>query len=282
MRLGTSVLAVLFSATRVAHAARSCPETPTPIQWSLSEFTYDAADPTAHGKAATNAAVGLYLTTGSNENSCYGQWPEAWDGRAKTGELIFFSCINNRGRMDDSTVSFGVDWKNRTIHVAHSYICADGARKGASTLAGASVPLDLDCDMSTDGKLVRCITRQRQVRFTTQPDISSTGEICGPSAPQQASWDVTDYAGLYALSTSPTTATAPSSNQPLFTLKAFGRNDTFKCTVQDGQEQGTLHGACAGITAQAGAVPVFEFDSANKLLVVSQAWGCPGSNSSTR
>ncbi len=134
MRNSTSILAGTFWAAfglMGATASRSCPEPLLPIAWVISEWTYDAPDPTAPGRAATDAAVGLYLTTGRTDFSCFGSWPDGWDGWAERGEtLIWYACDVNRGRKDDETVSFAMDWKTRTIHTAHAYTCSDGPRRG--------------------------------------------------------------------------------------------------------------------------------------------------------
>jgi len=115
----------------IASAARPCLNSPPMVQWTISEWTYDAPDPTGFGRAKTDAVVGLYLTTGQTDHSCFGQWPDGWDGWADGGEtLVYFSCINNRGRMDDTTLSFAMDWKTRTMHVVHTYVCSDGSRQG--------------------------------------------------------------------------------------------------------------------------------------------------------
>ena len=115
-------------------AARPCPSPASPIQWTASEWTYDAPDPTGRGRAALDSVVGLYLVVGGVDFSCFGSWPEPREGFAdeEGRALVWFSCVVNRGRMVDDTVSFAVDWRNnnRTLYAAHSFVCSDGDRKG--------------------------------------------------------------------------------------------------------------------------------------------------------
>lgn len=130
-----AAILVLLDPTGVARAARSCANAtaPAPVKWTVSEWTYDGPDKTARGRAAIDAAVGLYLTAGGNDYSCFGSWPESWAGRTKGaggGSLIWFPCVLSRGRALDETVSFAVDWEDRTLHAAHMFRCADGPDQG--------------------------------------------------------------------------------------------------------------------------------------------------------
>jgi hypothetical protein len=131
MRIVSLSLFTAFSAlSGIVNAARPCPETLAPFEWTVSEWTYDAPDPTGRGRAAIDSTVGLYLVVGGVDFSCYGTWPETWEGRADDGSLIWFSCVVNRGRMVDTTVSFAMDWKAEKLYTTHTYVCQDGARQG--------------------------------------------------------------------------------------------------------------------------------------------------------
>lgn len=119
-----------------ALATRTCSPSTPPTKWTVSEFTYDAPDISSlPGREAVDAVVGLYLT----DYSCYGAWNESWGGLAPQNPslpetikapLIWFPCVNSRGRAVDETVSFAVDWPARELHVAHMYTCSDGDEKG--------------------------------------------------------------------------------------------------------------------------------------------------------
>ena len=139
---------MLFTSLPGVLATRPCTgaSSTAAIKWTVSEFTYDAPDRSARGRYAVDAIVGLYLS----DYSCYAQWPEAWSGRtapegAQSGEnstqsLIWFPCINSRGRSVDETVSFALDWKTSELHVANMYICADGPNQGLA-LTIATIPI---------------------------------------------------------------------------------------------------------------------------------------------
>ncbi|KAK5655137.1 hypothetical protein OQA88_6036 [Cercophora sp. LCS_1] len=233
-------------------AARPCPASPQ-VQWTISEYTYDAPDPTARGRAAINAAVGLYLSTGSAEHSCFGQWPEAWNGwSADNATLIWSSCINNRGRMDDTTVSFAMDWRTRTLHAAHTFVCSDGERKGQTILSGVEVKLDLDCG----GDPLRCLTKERRIPVTTAPKTVGCADV---------SWEVTGYGGLYDLSTGVTA----KEGAALFTLKGLD-GGVYRC-VSDGTGAG---GTCEGEVGTA----KFGFDKTTKILSIEQTKSCSGTS----
>jgi len=124
-------IAALSVPVTLTGAARPCLETLTPFQWIVSEWTYDAPDPTGRGRASIDSIVGLYLTAGGTDYSCFGSWPDAWDGWGNEGRsLIWFSCVVNRGRILDTTVSFAMDWKSATLYAAHTFVCGDGAKQG--------------------------------------------------------------------------------------------------------------------------------------------------------
>ena len=143
----------------------------------------------------------------------------------------------------------------------------------SSVLGTGSVVLDLTCDPAT-GKPTRCITKERQFRITTQPDSNATAAACSSSTPR-VSWDVTNYAKLDDLSQIPGT----SSDAVLFTLRAFGTNDTFNCagTNLGGRpKDGEIKGRCTPTAAASGTAALsFHFDPTVKVLVISQDLKCP-------
>jgi hypothetical protein len=56
----------------------------------------------------------------------------AWGGYFEGGSnLVWGDCLwTGPGRNTDDTVSFAMDWKNRTIHMAHAFTCDDAPSKG--------------------------------------------------------------------------------------------------------------------------------------------------------
>ncbi|KAK3322743.1 hypothetical protein B0H66DRAFT_555135 [Apodospora peruviana] len=110
-------------------ASRPCNSPNTPIKWTLGEFTYDAPD-----KTSPDTVVGLYLTTSTGTDySCYGAWrPESSAGFLESSNttIIWFPCVNSKGRAIDRTVSFAMDWRRKVLRAAHMFDCSNGVSDG--------------------------------------------------------------------------------------------------------------------------------------------------------
>ncbi|KAK0614737.1 hypothetical protein B0T14DRAFT_606942 [Immersiella caudata] len=274
--LSLSPVAALSVLAGVVSATRPCPDPLAPFTWTMSEWTYDAPDPTGRGRAAIDSTVGLYLVVGGVDFSCIGSWPETWEGRADDGRsLIWFSCVVNRGRQVDTTVSFAMDWRAEKLYTAHTYVCTDGARQGSPIIATGSANLDLECERSTPGgRPTRCITRSRQLTITTQPKLAAIN-TCVAESTGSASWEVSGYIS----------ALGPGSRAPpgsTFHVLNLADGTKFDCAASEAiQEDGTMQGHCTPVGGAAGnsTTLTFSFDREVRLITLSQAQACPGSGS---
>jgi hypothetical protein len=109
-----------------ALAARPCGNSSTAFQYRLGDVRYDGPDPSKNNGLATIAAS-LQGTGGTPLFECVGQWPEAWQGWYEgESKLIWADCIyTGAGLAQDKTVSFAVDWKKKTMYLAHTFACSD-------------------------------------------------------------------------------------------------------------------------------------------------------------
>lgn len=114
---------VLFSSG--AHAARSCDGATGTFQYRLGDVRYDGPDPNKANGLATIAAS-LQSSSQTPLYECVGQWPEAWAGWYQSGSnLVWSDCIfTGAGVGPDETVSFAVDWKSKTLYLAHTFACS--------------------------------------------------------------------------------------------------------------------------------------------------------------
>jgi hypothetical protein len=122
--LATAVALLLPSG---AHAARPCDSTDGgTFQYPLGDVRYDGPDPAQDNNLSTIAAT-LRGSTGTPLYECVGQWPEAWAGWYEGGSSpIWADCIyTGAGLGPDNTVSFAVDWKTKTMYLAHGFTCSD-------------------------------------------------------------------------------------------------------------------------------------------------------------
>jgi hypothetical protein len=109
-----------------AHAARACGGSNGTFAIRLGDVRYDGPDPSKNNGISTFAAT-LQSNGGSPLHECVGQWPEAWAGWFEGGSNpIWGDCIyTGAGLSPDETVSFALDWKTKTMFVAHTFACSD-------------------------------------------------------------------------------------------------------------------------------------------------------------
>jgi len=125
MRKSTAILAassaLSWSGTL---AARTCAPG-AQFLWNIGDIRYDGADKSKNGaKSATFAAS--VMPRGGTMQECVAEWPETWAGWYDGGsDIIWSDCIwtGAGGRLDKS-ISFAVDWKAKTLYLAHTYDCA--------------------------------------------------------------------------------------------------------------------------------------------------------------
>src|SRR3569833_488939 len=132
IRLIASVLSLLAGAVAGVSSNRrsGSATTPTNGQWSVTDLRFDGADPRKKDNIST-LSVALLPATPQTRFSCYGQWPESWEGYFQgNGPLIWVDCLwTGPGAKADLTVSFGMDLKAQTAYIAHTYNCDDAGRR---------------------------------------------------------------------------------------------------------------------------------------------------------
>jgi hypothetical protein len=131
MRNGLVSYALATAATLLlplgATAARPCGgSSGGQFQYRLGDVRYDGPDPSKNNDLATIAAS-LQSSSQTPLYECVGQWPEAWAGWYEGGSnLVWGDCIfTGAGTGQDETVSFAVDWENKTMYLAHTFTCSD-------------------------------------------------------------------------------------------------------------------------------------------------------------
>lgn len=130
MRYGLLAAITALALSWRAGAARLCGSrnTTSTYAWRVSDARYDGADPEDSTSSAT-VAVSIVPTnrTYGTFFECVASWPEAWKGWHDGGDNIIWSeCIwAGNGFNDDTTVSFAMDWANRTMYVSHTFACSD-------------------------------------------------------------------------------------------------------------------------------------------------------------
>jgi len=123
------VLATVASLLTGAVAARACGSlnstSSRSYQYNLLDLRWDSADPSKQDQFATISAS---LGDGASPlYECNVEWPESWAGWYSGGSNVIWSdCIwTGAGAGKDKTVSFAVDWKNRTMYLSHTFACSD-------------------------------------------------------------------------------------------------------------------------------------------------------------
>ncbi|KAM7182784.1 hypothetical protein V8F20_012841 [Naviculisporaceae sp. PSN 640] len=301
----------LLSIPSAALAARSCTPTAnaTPIRWTLSEFTYDSPDETARpgSRDATDAVVSLYLS----DYSCFGAFNASWGGRTDpenysvAAPLVWFPCVNSRGRSVDETVSFAIDWPKKELHVAHMYTCSDGDKKGQTTTASSITPLTTTCTIL--GGSTRCFTTERFIEITTTPDTLGTLSSPPPDYPRCTpatigplpSWQITSYTQLYYAFRNPAPTKPPGvgqgSDPTLFSVRYITADTAagvqFKCSLstprnppspstsilrrQSSEGSRIVRGICTDVDGVTFAPEMgWTFDPLYKTLTITQIPSC--------
>lgn len=124
-----TAIAALALSPRV-DAARVCGSSnaTSTYQWRVSDARYDSAG-TSDSSSPATVAVSIVPTNRPYGTffECVASWPEAWKGWHDDGDNIIWSeCIwAGNGFTDDTTVSFAMDWANKTLYVSHTFACSD-------------------------------------------------------------------------------------------------------------------------------------------------------------
>ncbi len=120
-----TALSLFSGANAVRVCGTSAAASPT-YQWKVGDLRYDGADPSKGNGFATVAAS--IVPGGVNTLfECVAEWPESWAGWYEGGSNIVWSdCIwTGSGPALDKTVSFAMDWENRTMYLSHTFGCSD-------------------------------------------------------------------------------------------------------------------------------------------------------------
>ncbi|XXH00581.1 hypothetical protein Hte_006929 [Hypoxylon texense] len=298
-----SALAAALTFAAGATAARVCgTNSSSTYQWTVGDARYDGADPSVENSAAT-VSFSIMPGGGSGYSTffeCMGEWPEAWGGYYEGGEkLIWGDCIwAGNGPNSDTTVSFALDWKNRTMYVSHTFACSD--IEGTDALAIGSTQLDLSCasaSASAAGTAAEaCVLNPAapapKATITTRGGPahgSSPGGACADDAspsPYQ-SWQLEQWTRRYTLA--PGTKTPSADTGPAFTLRNMANSDVFACAPApaagpdaDSGSGSAFRGSCAWAgegNSTAATTAVFTFDPETDLLTITQTWICSDSPS---
>ncbi len=126
LRTAFAAALLLRSAADAARVCGSDAATPASFQWRVGDVRWDSADPQAGKQFATMAASIVPGLRGSFFE-CVAEWPQSWAGWYEGGSNIIWSdCIwSGAGPTYDRTVSFAVDWTNRTMYLSHTFACSN-------------------------------------------------------------------------------------------------------------------------------------------------------------
>ncbi|KAI1342159.1 hypothetical protein F5Y15DRAFT_430592 [Xylariaceae sp. FL0016] len=284
IRIGLLTLPAALWLSSAVSAARVCDSTtaaPT-YQWRITDARFDGADPAQPNGTAIFAASIVPGAT-STFFECVAEWPEAWDGWYGDGNIIWSDCIwSGAGPTNDTSVSFALDWKNRTMYLSHSFSCSD--HEGLTSFASGSMHIDMDCPQTNDTN-THCTLKSGDTAAALRIDTKSnpvqpaSNGTCADNEKTYQSWELQQWHREYDIAPGSTTITPSTDTGPSFTLKNLANNDAFNCS-STADPSGTFSGACAS-AAEDGAKSTakFMFDPATDVLTISQQWTCGNSSS---
>ncbi|KAK3320302.1 hypothetical protein B0T19DRAFT_285510 [Cercophora scortea] len=270
-----------------AHAARVCGTGTGTFQYRLLDLRYDSPDPSKKNGLSTVAASLGTSTTPLYE--CVVQWPEAWAGWYEGGSngtnIIWSDCIwTGAGAGADTTVSLAVDWKKKSVYVAHTFACSD--KQGTDGLATGSVTLDITCSTADDNsfctpKITSSTGARPDIRISTTQLKPSTTSKCADTAKQYQSWRVDKWTRQIEMTPGSTSANPlplKSDSGPSFVLRNLAGGGTFSCASDSsGQMGSTFLGVCKPTAAAGNATTTtarFSFDTKLDLVTLEQDWDC--------
>ncbi|KAI5863553.1 hypothetical protein GGS23DRAFT_539438 [Durotheca rogersii] len=277
MKNGLIAFAAALSLTSGANASRVC-STPT-YQWRVGAARFDGADPSKNNGLAT---VAVSIVPGTRAQGtffeCVAEWPESWEGRYEDGNIIWSDCIwAGNGATYDTAVAFALDWKNRTMHVSHTFDCSDAS--GSSALATGSLVLGMGCT-TTEESGTSCALNETSPAITTKGSRAhlGAGSSCADNSKTYQSWQLEEWHRQYILA--PGSTASPSSDTgPSFTLRNMANADVFDCSPSTNQNdtfEGTCKSRAEGSSTTAAA---FRFERSLGILTITQSWDCGDSSS---
>ncbi|KAI0838583.1 hypothetical protein F5Y06DRAFT_49931 [Hypoxylon sp. FL0890] len=281
MRNGLLTFATAVSLTLAVSASRQCgsgANAPSKYQWHVGAARYDGADPEESDGAAT---VAVSIVPGSSTMGtffeCVAEWPESWAGWYEDGNIIWSDCIwAGNGRTYDNTVSFAMDWKNRTMYLSHTFTCSNG--QGTEALATGSIHLDMDCTTNTDGS-TSCMLKGNGLDATTTGSLARLGaDSCADNSQRYQSWQLEKWQRQYEMIPGSSSSMPESDTGPSFVLRNMANTDLFNCSTL-GTQNSTSDGFCKLATeGNKMTTASFHFDPQLDILTVNQHWNCSDSS----
>ncbi|KAI1408008.1 hypothetical protein F5Y13DRAFT_205208 [Hypoxylon sp. FL1857] len=281
MRNSLPTFAAALSFTSAVSASRQCgsgASASSKYQWRVGAARYDGAEP---GESNGTATVAVSIVPGSSTMGtffeCVAEWPESWAGWYEDGNIIWSDCIwAGNGRTYDNTVSFAVDWKNRTMYISHTFACSDG--QGSDGLATGSIHLDMDCSTSTEGS-TSCMLKGNGLDATTTGSPARLGaDSCTDNSQRYQSWQLENWKRQYEMVPGSSSSVPQSDTGPSFVLRNMANTDLFNCTTA-GIQNNAFDGACKLATeGNTTTTAAFHFDPQLDILTVTQHWNCSDSS----
>ncbi|KAK5655223.1 hypothetical protein OQA88_6122 [Cercophora sp. LCS_1] len=275
--------ATLCQFASIASAARVCGNGTSVFQHRIIEVRYDGADPARETKVATIAAS--LSNSGTPLYECVAQWPEDWAGWYQGGnEIIWSDCIwTGAGFGQDDTVSFAVDWKNKTIYLSHTFACSD--KRGFEGIASGVLHADFECATQDGANFcfpsVTATGARPDLRISTHagPSPLDATLSCAENTKRYQSWRVEGWKREFQMT--PGTAAPdkplPLDSGPTFTLRSVSNNATSSCTTVT-RTNGVFEGACKiGKPLGWKQETSFTFDPKLNVLELSQLSACDDS-----
>ncbi|KAI1300608.1 hypothetical protein F5Y03DRAFT_397085 [Xylaria venustula] len=273
---GASLFAVLTTADRACSSSGS-----SSYLWRVSDARFDGGDPSiANAKAVI--AVSIIPNTTNTFFECVAEWPDSWAGWSPVDNNIIWSdCIwSGAGPTLDTTVSFALDWKSRTMYLSHTFACSD--KKGSDSMATGSFNLDLDCENATDESTsctLKSSTTSPGLQVKTVPSAPrlALNSTCDENAKAYQSWQLDNWQRQYMLTPGDPITPPPMDSGPSFTLHNIANGDIFDCTPGSETKNNTFDGTCT--QAAHSSMPTntkasFHFDPVLDMLRITQNWEC--------
>ncbi|AEO63837.1 8a6155d9-adbd-4eaf-95f6-142ba3150200 [Thermothielavioides terrestris] len=268
-----------------ALAARPCNGSSSgSFEYRLGDVRYDGPDPSKVNGLSTIAAS-LQNDYQTPLYECVAEWPEAWAGWYEGGSNpIWADCIfTGAGLGQDETVSFAVDWKAKTMYLAHTFACSD--KQGSEGLATGSITLDVNCTTADGSSYCVPSTTSTGARPNidittklTQTPLNETS-TCSGAPKQYQSWKLENWLRQIRMEpgSSPTDPKLVFDSGPSFELVSIPDGGLLNCTTS-GNHTGTFVGTCqaAGSTSTSAD---FTFDPKLNMLEITQHSECSNSSS---
>lgn len=259
-------------------AARTCSNetTAATVQWRQGDVSFDGAEPNSKTGFAT-IAISVQPEGRGAVYECVAQWPESWQGYvADSSAPLWSDCVwTGSGPTLDTTTSFAVDWKTKTLYFSHSYGCSSA--EGQKGLATGTMDLNVTCS-TTDTGSNRCfstgasIGNTRPLFNTTQAVTPKGAPACCDYANRYQSWEVTDWTREYQAQSPSDTGAPKGDTGPLFSLRNLGAGGEWECKTT-GSDAGVFAGSCEG-GWMPGAKAMFAFDANLNILSITESMGC--------